>query len=551
DQFNARFGPAPADVSRAIAALKASGFRIGSVDMQMIHAIAPYATVERVFGTRLVARRTSAGMRLMSRGAYHLPAALAALHPTIMGLGPHYPARPASARSKFQPVSSSASRANPNNRYTAYGSYYADDMKQAYDFPSGAVYNGAGHNIVIVGAANESPTDFAAYFSHEKFCTGAGCLAPEPSITDVNAGGCAFNDSGCDPSGGYSFEANLDAQQAAGMAPGAAVYDVSVINDIGTFFAVYSYLASINVADVVTTSYGLCELVYTAPYNGGVDETGTLTAGHSIFAQLMAQGTTVIFSSGDSAGLNCPEVAYFTGGPGNNYMNVASTGIWVDDPAVTGVGGTNLKTNTGGTLDSTYVAENAVADYEGGMVDPYGTGNTVSNNFWGSGGGFSVVFAEPSFQSADGLSLSGRGVPDIAMHMGGCPTGAADCNTAVPPYPAGLFDSSDIENFAGSRYGAIGTSAAAPDFAGWVADADQAIGGRLGNPDVFLYQLDAFNSIVHSLNQGIPSFNGVNVYTGTGWNPVVGVGTPKLDALLSFAGISVAPAGIPQTASNP
>ncbi|HMD02222.1 MAG TPA: protease pro-enzyme activation domain-containing protein, partial [Candidatus Baltobacteraceae bacterium] len=53
-QFAARFGPAPADVSRAILTLKAAGFRIGSVDTQMIHAIAPFATVERVFGTHLV-----------------------------------------------------------------------------------------------------------------------------------------------------------------------------------------------------------------------------------------------------------------------------------------------------------------------------------------------------------------------------------------------------------------------------------------------------------------------------------------------------------------
>jgi subtilase family serine protease len=250
-----------------------------------------------------------------------------------------------------------------------------------------------------------------------------------------------------------------------------------------------------------------------------------------------------------------------------------TTGVWIDDPDVIGVGGTNLETSSGSSLASTYVAENAVADYIGtsGCYDPENMGTCLQPYWWGAGGGESQIFAVPSFQSgltiasvattgpatlksarpATVAALTGRGVPDVGMEVGGCPeegTGEV-CNTQ-PPYPDGLGDSSDVLEFDGSEYGAIGTSASAPEFAGYVATLDQACACRLGNINNWLYDFKANG--YGAFHQSIPSFNGADTYLGNGWNPVVGVGTPDMEGLFAVLGVTTIPAaGNPQTSSNP
>jgi len=280
-----------------------------------------------------------------------------------------------------------------------------------------------------------------------------------------------------------------------------------------------------------------------------------------MFLQGNSQGITFIFSSGDDAGQPCPQLGYLTNSAGGgSYKDVTGTSIWSDDPNATSVGGTNLTTvaNPNPTASplkvtsSAYRYEDANADTITDPIDPFGTGNLITNAKWGSGGGQSTIFEAGSYQSEANTGSTMRMDPDVSMHMGGCPFYI----NPVTGKPAAEHcygnDSYDIAVIGGDYYGLIGTSASAPDFAGVLAVAGQEEGGvRFGNANVLLYQIAQKESTNNAFHQGISAWNGVvTVAAGTkGWNPIIGLGTPDVRNLL---GIPTAPAaGNPQTSTNP
>src|SRR5271166_486124 len=107
-------------------------------------------------------------------------------------------------------------------------------------------------------------------------------------------------------------------------------------------------------------------------------------------------------------------------------------------------------------------------------------------------------------------------MPDLSMHMGGCPGDAvsSSCTTDT---------SYDYAYIGGSQAGLIGTSAAAPEFAGWMAMLEQLTGSRFGNvnPDLF-----CFNGTPYLFRQNIPGNNGVITVTSpyTGYSGITGLG---------------------------
>jgi subtilase family serine protease len=456
----------------------------------------------------------------------------------------------------------------PLNRYSATGPYWFDDLKQAYNYPSYGLFNGAGATIATVGYSDFNSADAAQYFGHELLGSAAGSLAPAPVPTHlVFPQSLPFN-----PNTGVSDEADLDVQQSNGSAPGATVVGIAApATDAEGFLYAYSYIVDSNAADIVSTSYGECELFYLPPYNNGENFVDILYSYDDMFAQGSSQGITFIFSSGDNAGRPCPDPAYFyNAGAGASYKLYPGTSIWSDDPNVTSVGGTNLVTvpnpNPSATplavTSSAYVSEEADADTVLGPVDLYGVGNYLTNVLWGSGGGPSVIFPEPSYQDGVVPSTGQRYDPDISMHMGGCPlyfnalTGRQVGEKCHPD------DSFDIAVIGGQEAGLIGTSASAPEFAGLLAVFEQEIGngtpgsGRVGNINSYLYgvEVDTLGEPTSSggpYHQGIPGYNGVvsNASGELGYNQIIGLGTP--DALNLFFDSSATPAGNPQTATNP
>ena len=193
--------------------------------------------------------------------------------------------------------------------------------------PSYGTANGSGKTIAIVAASDFIDSDVAAYFGEE------GLAPPTIVRRPVDGGSPPFN-----INSGLSDEVSLDVQQSGGSAPGATimVYEAPDASFTPSFIDMYTAINEDNKADVVSTSFGLCELFFLPSYNGGEDFTPLLQTFHDLFRQGNAQGITFLNSSGDNGaqGGDCTDVT------GANAIFGVS--VWANDPDVTGVGGTNL-----------------------------------------------------------------------------------------------------------------------------------------------------------------------------------------------------------------
>lgn len=146
---------------------------------------------------------------------------------------------------------------------------------------------------------------------------------------------------------------------------------------------------------------------------------------------------------------------------------------------------------------------------------------------FGSGGGFSNVFALPSWQTAAVNEFTSKYAPDYGPNVyndTGIARGFPDV-AAIGQKVATVFN--------GTTLGVGGTSASCPIFAGIVTllnEARIASGkGPIGflNPTLYAHP-DAFNDITIGSNPGC----GTGGFNATpGWDPVTGLGTPNFPKL--------------------
>lgn len=165
---------------------------------------------------------------------------------------------------------------------------------------------------------------------------------------------------------------------------------------------------------------------------------------------------------------------------------------------------------------------------------------TFTEWLYGAGGGTSQIFAEPYYQTDAGLSLSGRGVPDVAA-LGDPQTGYLIGQTQTFPDDA-YYD----------EYRLGDTSLSSPIFAGLMALVDQKAGfgfaHGFANPlfyqnrnafyDVlsvktavarrnFVNGVDASNGTVDRLRTFDDYSGSLTQQTGLGWDNVTALGTPS------------------------
>ena len=545
-EFLAQYGPRPADIEAVKNALVARGLTIVSTNAHGVRVSGTAAAVAQAFSAPLEKVSRNSHTRFQARRGLQIPGELAALDAHVVGLAA-VPERKIHARATH----GNAPLADVDNRYGTTGPYWFTDLKQAYDYPSwSAKTDGTGVSVAVLMADLIFPNDVAAAFNHEQFTTLTGVAAPAVTTVLIDGGG-AYDGYG-------SFEASLDVQQVLGGAPGSNVTLVS-IPDLSDQHIMdgYQYIVDSNKYDIVNSSFGGCELAYTAAYNGGVDYTDILQQEHQIFLQGNAQGITFVASSGDESGLQCPSVDYVTGGTAPTFVPSVSTPAV--DPAVTAVGGGNLVTvNTAGSLDSTYVRESAYNDPEV-PYDPWGVGVNVSGGAWGAGGGVSSVFQKPLYQYlANTGSGRWRTLPDVGMQVGGCPGSAISCSpddsAAVVAYGVGI---------GGGYYGVIGTSVSSPEFVGALALFEQQLGKknhRMGNANYYLYAMGALQTLTGGVNapaalqfyhRNNPGYNGVvpDSFPSYNYNYVYGNGSPDVRKLFGMTQFKAA--GVPQTTTNP
>jgi kumamolisin len=519
-EFTARYGATPAQVTAIQGQLAAYGLQTSVVTAEHIHVTGSASSVEQALGTVLKRGVYRNGKTAIAASQPIVKqAGLAETNAVITGLSGTIRMR---THSHPIPV--------PQNRYSDIGGYFFDDLKQAYSYPSYKTYTGKGVTIGILMSGDFHPPDMATYFGHEKLAV--------PKFTTINIdGGAPF-----DPNG--SFETHLDLQQSGGMAPDANIllYNLPDLSDASIIDGL-SRIISDNQADVVSMSFGAPEIFYSAPYNDGVDFTYLIQEENDLIAKGSALGITFIASSGDSGALSSFPPGCFNGGPNCGAVEPAVQ-FPSSSPYVTGVGGTNLITTYNPTnLNSSYIREEAYGDP---LTADIFYGTSATGSYWGSGGGDSILFPRPLFQAATTTGNKNfRTVPDLSLHMGGCPVGAVT--------PCNPDDSYDYEVIGNEYVGVIGTSASAPDFAGLTALSIQRQGGqRLGNENYYIYTLALLQNVglpIKVFKTNIPGFNGLYYTTPKGYNRVLGNGTLNgIDFLLApFSPV----AGTPQTPSNP
>jgi subtilase family serine protease len=306
-------------------------------------------------------------------------------------------------------------------------------------------------------------------------------------------------------------ETALDVEWAHAMAPEANILNVTTnpaetqgVQGLPAMMNAEQFIVDNHQATVITQSFGTTEEAF--------GSTQSLLNLRHAFTSAAANGVTVLASSGDGGTAN----AGLTPVP-NPVTFPFPTVIWpASDPLVTAVGGTYLCTDpvTGTGVDSVDPPTNCQANpgvREIGWID--------------SGGGFSNIFAKPSYQ--DTLPAAStpigdmRGVPDVAFQ--------ASSRTGPLVYATGAG--------AGGWFIVGGTSCSSPQFAGLVAIADQIAGHGLGLINPTLYQLAAgpnyatyFYDVTTGNNQADPDVPGYPATTG--WDPVTGLGTPNAATLV-------------------
>ena len=561
-QFAGRFGPTAATRDGAAGSLRAEGLGVQE-GVRSLHVSGSVAVVSKALSTSLGEGTLPSGAHhLMAFGAPKLPAAVTQAGGVMLSFSPAAHEHQIMSRR----VSDKPLDVRTLNRSSSTGGYWYDDLKQAYQFPSYQTFvraangkeqrlDGTGATVGILIGADVLDSDIDLVFNHENFTKNSGQPANPKLFKRVYVNG------GAPAAGLNGGEAALDVQQALTGAPGSHVilYDTPDQGD-DNLIAGYTRIVDDNEVDIVNSSFGICELVYTAAYNNGVDFTSILNMYHELFEQGNAEGISFLASSGDEAGLSCPTPSYATDGlDGSFVVGVQSP---ADDPNVTAVGGTNLVTkSTQGSLDSSYVGENAFSDPEN-PYDIYGFGANVSGGAFGAGGGVSTIFKRPLYQIAtDTGSATMRALPDIGMEVGGCtkPESVEPCNGGDNPLNGnGNTDrSSAIVAAFGEFFQVVGTSVASPELAGATALMVERY-GRMGNLNNWIYlagtaQTLAGNRLpaLNVFHRNIPGFNQVvtNDQPGKNWNYTVGNGTP---VVYKFVGAADAqPAGAPQSPSNP
>jgi len=494
EEFARRFGPT-ADAKAAVAReLRAAGFsvRIGS---QSVFARGTEPLAERYFHTSFGFRSPDG----LSR-AQLIPAKPLERSSLVTSLGAHIVGLDGVPEWHSDTVVSRAPGHDPKNDISELGPYGPGGLKQAYSYPSYKVATGAGTYVGIISGSPVATSDVDAMVKAYGYYTPSHTY---PSVYEEPIdGGGTYN-----ASGGVTGEATLDVEQINGSAPGAGivVFDVPALVS-GEILEAYD-LALISGVDIMSSSVGQCEKAYDTQI--GVWE---LEALDDVFYEGAVEGVTYVGASGDNAAFMCG-----TGTASANLSVIAPA----NDPFVVGVGGTTrlYTVDVKNSTDSAYLRETSYPVAFSGH----------GGSYWGSGGGYSIFWDRPSYQSGF-VTGKFRGVPDVAMHMG----------APVNGY------SLDYEVVGGKVQEVAGTSAAAPEFAGLLALRIQVTKKRLGDVHPALY---ALAKKAGAFRTGIVGNNAYYNYSKGLWDPVLGLGTPYGRVI---AGDPTAPlAGDLGTSSNP
>jgi kumamolisin len=328
-----------------------------------------------------------------------------------------------------------------------------------------------------------------------------------------------------------SDETTLDVEQSGTIAPMAKIVVYQAPNTDYGFVDAFYEAASQDIAGSVSTSWGESETAIQAAVDSAQESPGYAASFNQAFLEMAAQGQSNFIASGDNG-------AYDPQG------DIGTTNLGIDNPSDspfdTAAGGTTLP----GTqtypivVNKTQVGTESVTipqqmtwgwDYLWPMYKVFGGTSKTSfaeSAVGGSGGGYSVLFARPSYQVGVGASSYSDYeylTPTAYKDTYGLPlptkwvfndhpmlaTGTMTMGRAVPDV---VFDADPQTGYAlydpqflpvygtpVEEYG--GTSFVAPELNGTTAVFESALGHRVGFWNPTIYKLAAGpNSPFHPLD---------------------------------------------------
>ena len=340
------------------------------------------------------------------------------------------------------------------------GYYTLDSLGAAYGIGSLLAngQSGQSETIGLYELASSSSFDVSQY----KSCFG---LTNPFSTVNVDGGGGTVGGTGTE-------EADADIEQAATQAPNATLISYEGPNSGSGPYDTWNQIVSSDTAQIVSTSWGLCEPL--------AESDDFVSSFSTLFVQAAAQGQTVLSASGDGGSEGCDSA---------DKSTALEVTYPASDPSMTGVGGTNLL----GPGD------------EVGWID--------------SGGGISRYQADPSWQPVDWhwtspgnpCGLNCRQVPDISANAG----------VGMVIYQGGSW----------TVVG--GTSLAAPMIAGLVADRNDGCSASTGDFAPLLNGANAqglygtaLTDITSGNNDATDTYDGADYPASVGYDVVTGLGSP-------------------------
>jgi subtilase family serine protease len=415
----------------------------------------------------------------------------------------------------------------------------------------GPLAKGFGVNLAVFELSAYQHSDIATwahYFYGARY---------RPPLVDITVDGgplsplCPSGDT-CPPSfNGYAGDIEVDADIEMQLAIAPAARHLFVYNAPNDFTGQteldeYTRIANDNIADVVSSSWSVCENDASAAY---------VQAENLVFEQMAAQGQSMFGAEGDTGAFSCIR------SDGTTIVNV------LDPPAqpwVTSVGGTSFESfNPGGNPHPNYPrgvetvwnvdnlcnsgAPSAANDDQGGFFwcGETGAGGGGNSQFWGRpwyqfGPGITnpyTTYGNGTTQcSLAAVGRPCREVPDISANADEYTPYAEYCtgNASTPYSVCGSFSGGQTPP---GWFGIGGTSLSSPFWSAIIADHDGFWHGRIGNANPLLYLL--YNVNYHGYFNDITGIGQTTNNNGffpttPGYDLATGIGTPKMGALITL-----------------
>ena len=376
--------------------------------------------------------------------------------------------------------------------------------------------NGAGQTIAVIEQSDVNPADVKAFRSQFG-------LPAYPATANATQGGVRYfkGVSGycADPgvvASGDEDEAILDVEWAGAVAPNATIDVVSCASsgtsqgtDLALTYIVNHLSSSVS---AMSYSYGACEAALGGASNAFYKNT---------YQQAVAQGQTVVVSTGDGGSPGCDNFSGSTPNPAT--QGLAVNGL-ASTPYNIAVGGTDFSdvyqnltssywdtaNGAGYSSAKSYIPETAwngscaspvLRSYAARLgLNPGATPEAWCNNpsfkakygsfvfLDGGSGGSSSLYAKPSWQSAYGVPNDAkRDLPDISLFASNFvySHAMAVCQSDRG-YACDMSNSTAAQTMAGG-----GTSFVAPEVAGLIALVNQKTNSWQGQANYTLYALAA------------------------------------------------------------